>query len=95
MKTKFTKASKNDKTLVTVNLISLAEEFGLDLEHLKVGSKVFITIDGNEVTFEVNRLRKGAHGIERAVTATTHCFPRYLRLPQVGHPVFAEVTEVY
>lgn len=90
MNTQFNKASKTDKTLVTANLAQFAKEFGLDLEHLQVGSKIFITVDGNEVTFEVNRVRNG-----KAVTATTHCFPRYFRLPQVGHPVYAEVTEVY
>ncbi len=93
MKTKFTKASRNDGTLVTLNLAQFenAEDVdALSREWLVVGSKVFVTIDGHEVTFEVNRVRDG-----RAVTATTHCFPRYLRLPQVGRPVYAEVTEVY
>lgn len=90
MKTQFTKASKNDKTLVTVNLSQFDNEFYIERQYLVVGSVVIMTIDGQEVTFVVNRVRNG-----KAVTATTHCFPRYLRLPQVGRPVFAEVTEVY
>ncbi len=91
MKIKFTKASRNDGTLVTVNLAQFdGEGFSFEREWKYVGRTVYMTIDGHEVTFQVNRVRNG-----KAVTATTHCFPRYLRLPQVGRPVYAEVSEVY
>mgnify|MGYP001609989284 CR=1 FL=1 len=93
MKTKFTKASRTDGTLVTVNLAQFdgeGENEHLDRKCLVVGSPVFMTVDGHEVTFRVNRMRNGV-----AATAVTHCFPRYLRLPQVGRPVSADVTEVY
>lgn len=93
MNTQFNKASRTDGTLVTVNLSQFdgeGENEHLDRRFLSVGSPVFITVDGNEVTFRVNRMRNGV-----AATAVTHCFPRYLRLPQVGRPVHATVTEVY
>jgi hypothetical protein len=90
MKTQFNKASRTDGTLVTLNLAQLDEEFDIGRKYLFIGDIVFVTIDGNEIQFKVNRVRDG-----RAITATTYCFPRYLRLPQVGRPVFAEVTEVY
>jgi len=90
MKTQFNKASRTDGTLVTLNLAQLEEEFGIVRAHLRVNSPVFVNIDGHEVVFYVNRVRNG-----KAVTAVTHCFPRFMRLPQVGRPVRAEVTEVY
>ena len=88
MKTKFNKASQTDGTLVTLNLAQLDDEFDRTL--LVVGSQVFVNIAGHEVVFYVNRVRKG-----KAVTAVTHCFPRFMRLPQIGRPIYAEVLEVY
>lgn len=93
MKTQFNKASRTDGTLVTVNLAQfdgVGDNEFLDREYLSVGSLVYMTIDGNEVAFRVNRVRNNV-----AITAVSHCFPRYLRLPQVGRPTFATVTEVY
>lgn len=91
MKTKFNKASNKDKTLVTVNLAQFDKYDDLYIvrESLKLDDQICLRIDGQDVLFKVNRVRDG-----RAVTATTHCFPRYLRLPQVGRPTFAQVTEV-
>lgn len=110
MRTKFTKASKKDKTLVTLNLaqFNLFEDtsgtgqwssisytiesqcpFEAERSNLRVGDVLLVTIDGNQVPFTVNRVRKGM-----ATTAVTHCFPRYLRLPQVGRPVYADTTEI-
>lgn len=93
MKTKFTKASRTDGTLVTVNLVQFDGSGGLEClrrDWLTHGSTLQLIIDGQEVIFRVNRVRNGL-----AATATTHCFPRYLRLPQIGRPVSAEVTEVF
>ena len=90
MKTKFNKASQKDKTLVTVNLAQFDEDIVYGWrEDLSVGSIVRLTIDHQEVTFVVNRVRDG-----KGVTAVTHCFPRYLPLPRVGRPTYAQVTEV-
>ena len=88
MKTKFNKASRTDGTLVTLNLAQFDGEFNIGRENLTVNSQVIADIEGHEVTFYVNRVRNG-----KAVTAVTHCFPRFLRLPQVGRPVYAEVYE--
>lgn len=89
MKTQFNKVSRTDGTLVTLNLAQL-DKFNIHRELCTINTSIFVTIDGHEVTFRVNRVRNG-----KALTATTHCFPRYLRLPQVGRPVYAEVTEAY
>lgn len=91
MRVKFTKASKKDKTLVTVHLAQFDEEFD-DLSgdwRSEIDDVIRLTIDGQEVAFTVNRVRDG-----KAITATTHCFPRYLTLPRIGHPTYAQVTEV-
>jgi hypothetical protein len=90
MKTQFNKASRTDGTLVTLNLAQFEKEFNFCREGYNTESHVFVNIDGHEVTFRVNRVRNG-----KAITAVTHCFPRYLRLPQIGRPVYADVTEVY
>jgi hypothetical protein len=90
MKTQFNKASRTDGTLVTLNLAQFDGEFDFYRQDLTTNSQVFVNIDGQEVVFYVNRVRNG-----KAITAVTHCFPRFMRLPQVGRPVFAEVHEVY
>jgi len=96
MKVKFTKASKNDGTLVTLSLAQFENNnegcvvHWLPRESMIVGDTVCVVLDGNQVSFTVNRVRDG-----KAVTATTHCFPRYMRLPQVGRPVYAEVSETF
>lgn len=88
MRTKFTKASQKDKTLVTVNLAQF-EESVLVRSCVAIGDSICLRVDGQDVLFQVNRVRGG-----RAATAVSHCFPRFLRLPRVGRPVFAQVTEV-
>ena len=88
MRTKFTKASQKDKTLVTVNLAQF-HELVMGWDSYSIGDTVVLRIDGEETIFRVNRIRN-----DKAVTAVTHCFPRFLRLPQIGRPVYAQVTEV-
>jgi hypothetical protein len=90
MKTKFTKASQKDKTLVTVNLAQFDEDIGYEWrDNLSVGSYVRLIINHQEVAFVVNRVRDG-----KGITAVTHCFPRFLTLPRIGRPTYAQVTEV-
>ena len=92
-KIKFTKASRKDATLVTVALKQFAptqEDVANDLYFAAVefekGEKLVLVIEGVPTIFTVNR--KGR-------TAVTYSLPRFLRLPQVGRPVFAKVTEVF
>ena len=91
MKTKFTKASRNDKTLVTVQL---AQFDNTELEVVRYatykGEEIVLVVEGVPVVFTVNRANKYGD----ALTATTHTFPRFLRLPQIGRPVTADVQEV-
>jgi hypothetical protein len=91
MKVKFNKASHTDGTLVTLNLAQFDgdETFNLFREQLLKNDQVYVTVEGQDVVFYVNRVRNG-----KAVTAVTHCFPRFLRLPQIGRPVFAEVQDI-
>ena len=90
MKVKFTKASKNDKTLVTVSLAQF-ENSELDFVPgtFNKGEEIVLVVEGVPTLFYVNRLSKKG----RAITAATHCFPRFLRLPSVGKPVFSNVTD--
>lgn len=91
MKTQFNKASRTDKTLVTVNLSQFDDDADLSFsrEWSHLNDVLILEIEGQSVFFRINRVRNG-----KAATATTYCFPRFLRLPQVGHPVFADVTMV-
>ena len=91
MKTKFTKASKKDKTLVTVTLAQFDsnEDLRFVRHGMQYGDELCLSIDGQPTIFKVNRIRNGS-----AITATTHCFPRYLRLPTTQRAVFAEVDQV-
>lgn len=90
MKIKFTKASQTDHTLVTVSLSQLdGTEYEIVRSMLRKDENICLDIEGQPVIFAVNRVRKG-----RAITAVTHCYPRFLRLPSVGHPVYAEVSQV-
>lgn len=92
MKTKFTKASQKDKTLVTVSLAQFDEvsgPYGYDRSYILLNDTVHLLIDNQEVAFVVNRVRDG-----KAITAVTHCFPRYLPLPRIGRPVYAETSGV-
>lgn len=90
MKIKFTKASKTDKTLVTLNLAQFdGTEYDFVRGAMNYGDVVTVSIEGQEVVFYINRFRNG-----KASTAVSHCYPRFLRLPQVGRPVHAEVDQV-
>jgi hypothetical protein len=91
MKTKFTKASKNDKTLVTVSLKQFEKDDELTvIGYYSKGDELTLVVDNVPTVFIVNRLdNQGC-----CLTATTKGFPRHLRLPGVGRPVFAEVTEI-
>ncbi len=90
MKIKFNKASRTDGTLVTLNLAQFdGTEFEIAREGLSREDSICVTIAGQPVWFFVNREVNGV-----ATTAVSHCYPRFLRLPQVSHPVYAEVTEV-
>lgn len=92
MKTKFTKASQKDKTLVTVSLAQFDEEsgpYGFNRSDYLLDDVVHVLIDGWDVAFVVNRVRDG-----KAATAVTHCFPRYLPLPRIGRPVRIEASVI-
>lgn len=91
MKTKFTKASKTDKTLVTVTLAQFDNtEHAIVRSMLETGEQIVLDIEGVPTIFTVNRMRK-----QSGVTATSHCFPRFLRLPTIGRPTYANVDQVY
>lgn len=90
MKIKFTKASKHDKTLTTVSLGQFTVTTWGWVRYLNLGSMFTVLVDGQPTVFRINRVREG-----NAVTATTHCFPRYLRLPSISRPIHAEVTQVF
>ena len=91
MKTKFTKASKKDKTLVTVSIGQFdADEDLLVYGHFDQGDELILVIDSVPTIFTVNRLSDKGD----IITAATKCFPRHLRLPAVGRPTYAEVTEI-
>lgn len=90
MQAKFTRASKKDNDLVTVSLAQFVHDDidgGRDFE---AGMEVVIVIEGIPVLFKASRNNEYGY----ATTASTRCFPRSLRLPRVGRPVYAEVTEV-
>jgi hypothetical protein len=89
---KFTRASKKDKTLVTVSLSALDNEVNLSVNgpeilfvELMQGDEFILTVDKVRTLFRVNREGK---------TATTHSFPRALRLPTVSRPTNAEVDNI-
>lgn len=92
MKIKFTKASKKDKYLVTVNLHELDSNgviiscpiagTNIQSSDLSRGDAFVLYVDNEPTVFRVNREGR---------TATTKNFPRYLRGPSVGKPVSADV----
>lgn len=93
MKTKFTKASAKDKTLVTVSLSTL-EDGGIVIKdvngragnptELLKGDNFVLEVDGVPTVFTVNREGK---------TARTHSLPRHLRLPTLKRPTYGEVSK--
>lgn len=92
MKIKFTKASQKDKTLVTVQL-SQFDDTDLDFVPgtFSKGEELILVIEGQPTIFRVNRVKTNGKG---NITAASHTFPRFLRLPSVGKPVFADVSDV-
>lgn len=85
-KIKFTKASKKDGNLVTVSLIALDKGDvvvgNADPTYLCQGEEFILEVNGIPTLFQVNREGR---------TATTKSFPRKIRLPSVGRPMFANV----
>lgn len=91
MKAKFTKASKKDKVLTTMSVPQFANDDDLQVVgYFSNGDELTVVIDNVPTIFIVNRINK--HG--NILTAATKCFPRHLRLPSVGKPVYAKVTEI-
>lgn len=88
MKVKLTKRSKTDKTLVTMSTAPLSHFFFLGS---CVGDKVKVIIEGVETIWTLVRPNKNGH----PTAMTTHALPRFIRLPRVGRPVYAEVTEAF
>lgn len=93
MKVKFTKRSKKDKDLVTLQLSQFGEE---DLPLFpyyarSVGDEMIVVIEGIPTVFTF--CRPNTDGIPTC--ATSRGFPRRFRLPTVGHPVYADVSEAY
>lgn len=91
MKAKFTKASKKDGVLVTVSLGQFKNNDELAVVGpLEPGQEIVLVINGIPTLFRINRTT----GNLRPLTAATKCFPRNLRLPTVGRPTYADVTEI-
>lgn len=97
MKIKFTRRSSKDNSLVTVSLAQFNSEQAEPT--VRVIGDFYWGRVGEEITLVINRVptlftlaRPNKEGYPTA--ATTYCFPRNLRLPRVGRPVYAEVSEV-
>lgn len=92
MKTKFTKRSSKDGTLVTVPLAQFDNDPELSVVRgsCNVGMNFILVIDGVPTVFTTARPDKGGF----PTVAVSRGFPRHLRLPRVGRPVYAEVSEV-
>lgn len=91
MKAKLTKRSQTDGTLVTITLRQL-EEAGLRLPlgAYYPGDEVTVVIDGVPTICTLAR----ANSFGEASAMTTRALPRHIRLPRVGRPVYAEITEI-
>lgn len=93
MRAKITKRSKKDGTMVTIPLEQLKDGDGT---YLLEGSDDFV---GNEVTVVIDDVptvctlvRPDKHGFPTAMT--TRALPRHIRLPRVGRPVYADISEI-
>lgn len=91
MKTKTTKRSRTDKTLVT---IPLAQFDGTELDFCRracyVGEEATAVIEGVPTVCVL--ARPDENGVPTVMT--THALPRFIRLPQVGRPVYVEISEI-
>ncbi len=93
MKAKLTKRSKTDGTLVTIALHQFEEvEDNLLQGYWNfIGTEVTVVIDG--VPTVCILARPNAEGVPTAMT--TRALPRHIRLPRVGRPIYAEISEIY
>jgi hypothetical protein len=91
MKFKITKRSRTDKTLVTIPLAQF-DNTSLDFVHRACdpGDEVTVVIDGVVTVCILARPDKSG----APTVMTTHAYPRYLRLPRVGHPTYVEISEI-
>lgn len=93
MKTKFTKRSEKDGTLVTMPLSQFTNEDDscyVSRYWVSEGDEITVVVDGIPTVFICARPDKtGAPTV-----AVSRGYPRHLRLPRVGRPVYAEVTEI-
>lgn len=91
MKAKITKRSKKDGTLATIPLQQLLEnEFAFPLGTFNCGEEVTAIVDGIPTIFIMARPDEDG----RPTVMTTRALPRHIRLPRVGRPVYAEITEI-
>ena len=92
MKAKITKRSKKDGTLVTIPLQQLLQdtEFTFPLGAYRCGEEVTVVVDGVPTIFFLTRPNRD--GLPTAMT--TRALPRHIRLPSVGRPVYAEISEI-
>lgn len=92
MKTKLTKRSQHDGTLVTIPVAQFdySPDFYVYRDSLSVGEEVVIVID--DVPTVCTLARPGKDGVPTVMT--TRGLPRHIRLPRVGRPVYVEVSEI-
>ena len=91
MKVKFTKRSQKDKDLVTVSLSQFrGTEFEYyATEHWRLDNTLILSVEGIPVVFTFSRRDKNGD----PTVLTSRGLPRSIRLPRVGRPIYAEVTE--
>ena len=91
MKTKITKRSRTDKFLVT---IPLAQFDNTELDFFRAAcdleQEVVVVIEGMPTICICARPDKDG----RPTVLTTRTYPRSLRMPEVGHPRYQEITEI-
>jgi len=87
MKIKLTKRSKTDGTLVTVSLAQLND---YHFKHGFIGEELIADVDGVATVFTLARPNKEGF----PTVMTTRSLPRHVRLPRVGRPVYAEISEL-
>lgn len=91
MKTKLTKRSQTDGTLVTISLKQFDNSgLRLPLGAFYVGDEVTVVIEGVPTVCVLAR----PDSFDMPTVMTTHALPRFIRLPRVGHPVNVEVSEI-
>lgn len=91
MKSKTTKRSLTDKFLVT---IPLAQFDNTELDFVRsaceVGEEVIAVIEGVPTVCILARPDK--NGVPTVMTTRT--YPRSLRMPEVGHPRYQDISEI-